>query len=159
MPLRIGGFDLTDIRRKGAPPVQSFPWQITASSQNGQIIVKVKPGTINGLLPSNMFDTWTVGATGTTYVTLDCTTDGYNITDAEVDGNSTVPPDPFTSELNLLPFEFSILLGVIVDRRVFQTTENLLEATAKAGLQVLKDDPQPGEPYYDTYWTWMISSY
>jgi len=146
----------------GGAAERAFPWEITVvnlgTSEAPDYRVKVAPGTINQIIPSNMFSDWAIAATGTYYVTLDCTSDGVSLTNAVIDGNSDVPPDPIDYDLNVAPENVSLLLGVIVDTIPFQLIMNVLEATTLAGVQALRSPLVPGEPYYDTYYTWEIAS-
>lgn len=136
-----------------------FPWEISLQTLAGIAQVVVAPGTINSVLPTNMFDTWPIAGTGTFYVTLDVTTDGTKPTTAVIDGNSTVPPDPVGINLNLAPLDLSLLLGVIVDKRIFQVAYSLFQAVPIEALKTLKTTLTPGTPYWDINYTWNITSY
>lgn len=130
-----------------------FPWAIRFNGTD--MTVSVGPGTINSTLPSNIFENLTVNQFGTFYVTLDCNTDGDSITDATIDATPT-PPDPIGSGTNAAPDSFSVLLGLVVDGHVFQLIDYLLSANPLATIQTLKESLIPGEPYYDTQYTWSV---
>lgn len=138
---------------------QSFPWQISIVTETDAMFTKVRPGTINSLIPSNMFDRWEISTGSTFYVTLDCTTDGYNVTSARIDGNSTVPADVIGVNLNIAPIEFSIPLGIVIGGKTFQLVTRLLTVTPAKVVQTLTSNPQPGRPYYDFMYTWTVTSF
>src|SRR5690348_16012665 len=91
MPLKVGGFDFTDIAPGGtAAAAAHFPFEIsfTSSDTEGDYI-KVRPGTVSGLLPDNIFDKIFVSE-GTFYIKLRCQTDGKTPTKITlfIDNNS-----------------------------------------------------------------------
>lgn len=140
---------------------EPFPWQISILEDppgSGNFFAKVRPGTINNALPTNMFIAISVDATGTFYVVLDVNTDGAQVTNASWDIDPG-PPDPFETGLNIAPDSFSVLLGVIVDLRVFQVVSKLLYAAPYVTIQSLRASPAPGEPYFDNNYSWQLMSY
>lgn len=147
----------------GGEATLHFPWEITVVNvsedpETPDWRVKVKPGTINQIIPSNMFSDWAVAATGTYYVTLDCTSDGDTITDVIIDGNSDIPPDLIGSEENAAPADLSILLGLVVDHVPFQLISDCLDAQTQLTILTLKDTPIAGEPFFDLNYTWKVTA-
>lgn len=144
----------------GGAAVQHFPWETTLvlNTVTNFFETRVRPGTINSMLPTNMFSTSNnaIELTGTFYVTLDCTTDGDSVTDAVVDFNSTVPPDPMGSNMGVAPSDFSVLLAVIVDRAVFQVAFTNFNAQPQTTIFSLKGSPVPGAPFFDINYTWVV---
>jgi hypothetical protein len=136
----------------GGGGITGFPWEITI--ENGPV-VRVAPGTINNLLPANIFNVFAINEFGTFFVILDVFTDGTNITLAQIDIEEE-PPTPTPYTLNVAPGEFEVLLGIVVDQEPFQLVDSILSANPKAGLQTLAVDPEPGRPYYDINWTWEV---
>jgi hypothetical protein len=160
------GLTMLSVRQKTVPLGKgsgSFPWQITASAvadSSGTKAIKVRPGTVNGFLPTNMFDSFDIG-TGpgeTYYVTLDITTDGTQVTDASIDQNGG-PPAPIGSELAIPPSDFRVLLGVVVGGTVFQLIKQLLNIYPAVTVLTAKDSPVIGEPFFDINYTWNIATY
>lgn len=142
--------------RGGGPG--AFPWEITTTFDPDAVqnSVHVRPGTINSFLPTNMFDEFDIEPTGTYYVTLDCTTDGTSVTDASIDVVNTAP-DPIGEDIGAAPDFFQVLLGVIVDLRIYQLIDYVLFAFPVRTLYSLTEDPEPGQPYYDLHYTWQIN--
>lgn len=141
---------------KGGRARRTFPWQI---SIDGNGFIHVKPGTINGLLPVNIFATLGPTGQGTIgYVALQCFTDGVTPTDAQLYFSTSVPPPP-AHAINVTPFEFQVLIGCTVDLAPLNVVDGLLWANPKIAIQTLKPQPIPGAPYYDNNYTWEITQY
>lgn len=75
--------------------------------------LKLWPGTVNGLLPTNMFDELTVNTEGSNYVVLACTTDSNQVNLATLEIRTTAPTAP-AAVLEAAPPTFDVLLGVIL---------------------------------------------
>jgi hypothetical protein len=137
-----------------------FPWQISVEEDppagSGVWSVHVKPGTINNILPSNIFDSFEISETGTFYVVLDVTTDGDSPTDASLDAVSS-PPEGIGSSMGVAPDSFSILLGVVVDKVPFQLINTLINVQPQLTILSLSATPTPGQPFFDLNYTWQIN--
>jgi hypothetical protein len=145
--------------RGGGAAVDHFPWEISVEEDpppgSGTWSVHIRPGTISGILPSNMFDTFQIFETGTFYVVLDVTTDGDTPTDASLDV-VTFQPAPIGSGENLAPVDFSILLGLVVDKVPFQIINYNFQVFPQETTDTLRTSPVPGEPFYDKNYTWVV---
>jgi hypothetical protein len=139
----------------GRGGISGFPFEISIEVIGGTYYVKVAPGTMNGALPTNIFDNFAIGAFGTFYVQLDCVTDGKSITDVSIDV-LTFPPAPIPWLVNLAPDSFHYLLGVVVDLEPFNIVNTNLFSAPVAGVQTLTESPAPGRPYYDINWSWSV---
>lgn len=140
-----------------------FPWEISVVNVSLDPLVpdyrvKVRPGTMNSLIPSNMFDNFSIATTGTYYVSLECATDGSSVTGAAISVGITAPL-PIDEDIGAAPDAFSILLGVVVDLSKYQLVDYVLFAIPVRTLYSLTDTPTPGEPYYDLHYTWQINTH
>ena len=134
----------------------THPWHLSIGS--GQT-VRVSPGTINGTLPINMFDSFgPIAETGTSYIILQCYSDGVDLTYSALSLSSS-PPEFTTHSISSAPLQFQFLIGVVVNLRPFDVADGLLWATATQGVRLTKPGPGPGEPYYDNTYTWVIEQY
>lgn len=136
-----------------------FPFQISVEpvpGSPGSFKGVLSPGTINNIIPSNMFEKIDIGdGSGTHYVGLDVDTDGDTVT-AVAWAIDPTPPDPIGSSLIVAPPDFTVLIGVIVDRAVFQIITSLLNATPQLTIMTMADTPVPGQPFYEPNYTWSI---
>jgi hypothetical protein len=154
------GLTQLDVNRASSrfPATTPFPWEITIeNNSDGQAYVAVYPGTINNLLPTNIFlkDLF-INITGTYFVVLHVDTDGNKPTLSFLQIR-TEPPQGLGWDQNIPPLQFDLLLGLVVDSVPFQLVSDLLLADPIAGAKTLRDPLIPGEPYYDINYSWLIS--
>lgn len=138
--------------------VSHFPWEIRVSTNPDTNLptVKVLPGTVNNMIPTNMFDNFDISDTGTWYIVLDIITDGDSPTDVSIN-QIQIPPDVIGSNMEIAPTSFSILLGVVVDKVPFQIIYQLINIQPQVTILSLKDTPVPGQPFYDINYTWIVN--
>lgn len=151
------GFELDQI--KSPPPGGSggstaFPFDVNISGTDATVV----PGTINGLIPTNYADTFTIANPGTYYVTLSVTA-----TDGQL-GSATLsfaasPPAAVPVVQGQPPTTFDYLLGVVVDGVWFRVIgPGSLAAAGAEVFRVSKTSPAPGTLPYDIWYTWNITA-
>ena len=137
----------------------SFPWKIRVAFDDGNNpYVVLKPGTLNNMIPTNMFNQFSISSGTTWYVILHAETDGYRPTTCEIRVD-TSPGAPSDVQLNLAPNNFDVNLGVIVNLTRFQLVDGLLFATPDVAIYTLTESPAPGRPLYDNNYTWFIEQF
>jgi hypothetical protein len=146
---------------KGGAPT-THPFQIS-SRQNpeneNQYLVTARPGTINALLPSGIFDggelaTATIPKDQLRYVILDASSDGQQIVAASVAAESSAPAAQ-TPEIFGLPSSAKFLLGVVYNSNVFQVVFTNISVTGKQQFIASKSSPaEAGELPYEIYYVW-----
>jgi hypothetical protein len=149
-------------QRGGGTPPDRHPFQIS-SRQNpdneNQYLVTVRPGTINTLLPSGIFDGGglvesTIPKDQLRYVVLDASSDGQQITTASVSVESSAP-EAQTPEIFGLPASAKFLLGLVYNSNVFQVQFTNLVVTGKQQFIASKSSPAAvGELPYEIYYVW-----
>jgi hypothetical protein len=134
-----GGTEITVAPQRGGggTPQVTHPFQITSfadpegSPESPTYLVTVQPGTINNILPENIFS----GGIGLTefslprnvlrYVCLSATSNDGSISSCTLSVDSSVPSQQ-TAVANTLPSSFKVLLGVVYNGTVKQiATDNL----------------------------------
>jgi hypothetical protein len=149
-------------RGGGGAPLDRHPFQIasTQSPDNeDQYLVTVRPGTINTLLPSNILDGGGLVSTAIakdqlSYVVLDASSDGQQITTASVSVESSAP-EAQTPEIFGLPSSAKFLLGLVYNSNVFQVQFTNLVVTGKQQFIASKSEPAAaGELPYEIYYVW-----
>ena len=141
----------------GAP--ESHPFQISASTDaEDNVTLTVQPGTLNSLLPSNVFDGAALrefaAGSGLQYVVLTGTSDGEQFTSCalSVESEAVTPQTPLPFGL---PTTAKFVLGVINGSSVFQIQKTNILVTGKQ--QYIKEKPSPasaGEMPYEIYYVW-----
>jgi hypothetical protein len=146
---------------RGGTPITRQPWDLIArvdpdadpEDENPPYLVRVQPGTLNGILPSNWDEEFECAGTGLHYAKAVITTDGEAITGVTIAIDTT---EPQAQE----PQEFSIegaveyLFGLFAEgsvRRVIGAGHITLSPTQWI---VVSADPaaEPGESPYDIYY-------
>lgn len=157
----VGGIILVPPRpRKGggaAAAPEVFPFDVTVSGASDPRDVTVRPGTVNNLLPSNMFSVGATPVSGTRYVTLVLTFSTGEVTGALL-SMDTVAPDASPVTEGTPPTTLTILLAVIVDTVVFQVRHGNITVTPVEAFRADRASPaSPGELPYSSWWQWSIS--
>ncbi len=118
----------------------------------------VKPGTINGLIPSNYADIFSLAASGAYYLVLTCTASDGQIASAVLSFDAS-PPSGIPVIQGQPPTSFAVLLGVVVDLVWYRTIGlGSLTATGTEVFRVSKTSPAPGTLPYDIWYTWAITA-
>lgn len=127
-----------------------------AASPTTDIDVTITPGTLNQLLPTNIYDTFTIAKMGTFHVKLVASTDGEKVTSGAIEVDSTAAaatsPTPYS-----LPTTFDVTLAVIKDAAsyrvigcgsvsLFGRMQYTVEKSPAAG---------PGLPTVTEYYNWV----
>jgi hypothetical protein len=92
-----------------------LPWDVYLN--NGEY--KVWPGTIAGILPNNILDSFSVSAS-LTYWICTCYTDGKQITSATI-STSTTYPDTQTLVPSSLPYSAAFIFAITQDGLSYRT--------------------------------------
>jgi hypothetical protein len=130
------------------------------SGDSSNISVNVSPGTVGGLVPSNLFDTFTVSKTDTVYVKATASSDGASVTSVSLSADTDTPtaqtPAPFA-----LPSSCEILLGLIQSGRAYRTIDcGSVALVGQAAFAVDKTSPaDPGQSTTTDYYLWAVSSF
>jgi hypothetical protein len=135
-----------------------YPWDlIIGGATGGTVAVMVEPGTINNVLPSNIFTALAVSDTATNYIQADCTAAGGEITGISLSVQSTPPGAPPVA-LGGLPTAFSVLIGGSVSGTPYKVApDGPITALPTLAYQTDKTAPTPGVFPQNNYYTWAIS--
>lgn len=131
-----------------------LPFGITIIYINDIYEMSIMAGSVNGIIPSNMFNTFNLGGSlaGTTYIGINVSASMGTVQSASI----SVGGSPFTGQTptaNFPPASFVIPMGLIVDG----TTYNLLGrnwVNATSSLVYTSVDPSSGTP--TNHYVWNI---
>jgi hypothetical protein len=138
----------------GTPP----PFDVTFDTSGDPRDTFVRPGTINGVLPSNYDDVFSLAASGVYYLVLNVTASDGEIASATLSFDSS-PPAGVPTLQGQPPTAFAYLLGVVVDLVWFRVIgPGSLAAAGTEVFRVSKSAPSPGTLPYDIYYTWTITA-
>lgn len=158
-PGRFGGF--------GGGTVERHPFQIhnlagvgepDAEGNFSSYEFQVWPGTINGLIPSNLFDggelrKFTSDDT-LQNVLLKCTSDGKELNACTIEAEDSLP-EPEPAVKYGVPPTLNIVLGAVFKGAAFQVEFDNLSATPEMVYITEKESPAAGEYPYDVYLNWI----
>jgi hypothetical protein len=146
-------------------PSENHPFQIETSSKtdaSGEASgyeCTVSPGTLNNLLPTNLFEDnanarYSYEKDTVGHVILTGLSNGKQFTSCQISVQAEAPPaQPPT--LFGLPDEVQILLGVVYNGSVFQIVKTRLELVGKQLFIKDRDEPaEPGQLPYEAYFVW-----
>jgi hypothetical protein len=132
-----------------------LPFGITLEYVDDEYEMSILAGSVNGIIPSNMFNTFNLGASvaGTTYIGIDVTSSSGTIQSASI----SVGSSPFTGQAptaNFPPASFVIPMGVIVDG----VTYNLLGRNwVNATSSVVYTSINPSSGTLTNHYVWITS--
>lgn len=144
----------------------NHPFQIRSTKkpsedeeESNEYIVTVSPGTINSLLPDEIFDAesikqHTIPKDALRHVVLNAQSDGQQITTATISLEPTAP-EPQSPVIFGLPAQADFLIGVVYNSSVYQVITDNISVTGKQQFVTEKTAPaQPGELPYEVYYVW-----
>ena len=105
-----------------SPPATSgdeYPFDLTLIDAGATYTGKFRPGTVNGLIPSNYLSLTGIAKTGTVYIGIVCTFSNAAIQTAVFAAGSTAPPAYLVTK-NVPPTDLNILTHVVVDGVVYR---------------------------------------
>ena len=154
-------FRFTPIRTSPGPSITSCPLNIIVKNNSGNSTVSITAGTVNNLLPSNIFVAggFPINSKEVVYVKINALTDGHAVTSCSIVIDSNVPdiqqPTPFG-----LPQKVDILIGVISYGTPYRTIGcGSIQLTGQQQFIINKDPPaQPGTLNYIPYYTWVVGT-
>jgi len=141
---------------------ERHPFQIISEAdpeaEEGSYLVSVRPGTINNLIPSGIFDGETLAKTevgdSIEYVVAQMETDGRQVVSGSVSLQSEAPGAQ-TPVIFGLPESFDVLLGIVKGRSVFQIVKDNIVWSGKQQFVTQKTSPPSvGELPYEIYYVW-----
>lgn len=134
----------------------THPFTSTLDGDN----VVVQPGTINQLLPSNMFSTLTMGVGNPYYLLLNAGSDGKSVTSATLSLATSLSAPLLPTTSGSAPTAFKVLLAVITGTTpnwtLYQIGLGNITALPKQVLLIPKGSVTPGTEPFDRWWTWAI---
>jgi hypothetical protein len=130
-----------------------LPFDILLSvNDSGHDQITLWPGTVNGILPSNILIPQTIDTTQDVYITVKCTATNGVVNAVEIKTN-TVAPAVQQPTANNPPADFSILVGVIIkDISYNLLARNWINATSSLAYNAVDQPNTPPVPFY--VWTW-----
>lgn len=155
MPLRLGGFDMTDVVSGGqggaTTLTQPFTISIKGNKDNG-FKIKVYPGSV-GILPNNIFNEFPFSPDSITYVKLRIETNGKIPTGATIQVDSSIM-EVNQPVLNSGPPIWNVYIGVVSGSTIYQILNSNINLDPYVVALVNKVVQNPFEDPYDRMISW-----
>jgi hypothetical protein len=143
----------------GTTPITRQPWDLIASpdpdseSENPPYKIRVQPGTLNGILPSNWDEEFNAANTGLHYAKAIIATDGEAITGVTIQINTTEPTEQAPVEYGIAS-NVQYLFGLFAEGAVYRVIgSGQITLTPAQWLVVSANPPaSPGESPYDIFY-------
>jgi len=163
-----GGTEITVAPQRGggtSTPATLHPFQIFSTQdpesdpENPNYLVTVRPGTLNTLLPTNLFDgdeltKFPLSANTLKHVVLTGTSDGQQFNSCQLSLETQAPPAQEPVPFGL-PQTVKFLVGVVYNSSVFQIISDNMNLAGTQQYVADKETPlQPGELPYTIYFVW-----
>jgi len=132
------------------------PFEPTATAVSSGYQVSFSAGTINGILPTNMFSPLTgVTTSAINYFYLKCATDGKLLTTAVIEKDTSVRT-PQASNPDTAPTELNVLIGYMTTAGVATKTIPCSNIIAKIFPTIQEDNVTyvAGERNFKQYYNW-----
>ena len=160
---RNSGGTTLSIKTQTKQPSQNVavcPFTPTAVAVTGGFDVSFSIGTVNQVLPSNIFDNPTVAGvttSGRTYFYIKCNTDGKMITGAVIEYDTSVRTEPETT-VDVAPPEFNILIATMSTYGEIESTIPCSNISAKIYPTIQEDNDTfvAGGRNYKQYYNWYM---
>ena len=139
-----------NVRGARATAMGTFSWQTSCS--DGEL--SVHPGTVNGLLPSNMFSALSV-SDGLHYLKAKVTTNGKSVTSVSLAVEESYMDCVITATRDAAPTALAYIIAAICDGAVFQIWKTNIIITPVVAFLETREPPTPGAEPFVRWWTWQ----
>jgi len=124
-----GGTTLNISNNSFFPTSPKLPFDIVLGGTADSPSISLWPGTVNGIMPENMFDTFTVDATSLWYVKATVDTSGGAVQSVSINVD-TSSPDVQTPASDDFPTGFDVLLGIYKKGSIYNVAGGNVTLTA-----------------------------
>lgn len=156
-----GGTTLTIKNQAITQQAQTNTWDIcpftpTISSSTSGTIITFSAGTINGILPTNMFSGFEVTSNTINYFYLACSSNGKVITSASIQ-KSTSPPAYYISTPDTAPSGFNKTIAVVTAEGIPVRTIQCADLVARVVASIQEDNVTyvAGDRNFIQYYNWV----
>ena len=149
----ISGITFTgkNVRGGRATATGPFPWQTSCSDAG---VLSVHPGTINGMLPSNIFSDLTV-ADGLHFLKAKVTTNGKSVTSVTLAVEDSYMDCGMNAVENAAPATLAYIIAAISDGTVLQVVKTNIVITPTVAFLMARTPPTSWDEPFTRWWTWQ----
>lgn len=140
----------------GASPIPPHPWQINFKKVEEVDGITIRPGSIDGIVPNNIFSFFPIDLEVTQYVVLNVVTNNAGVVSCNISIDSVAPASSGTSE-NAAPDNFTDILGIIFEGKVFQIRSKNLSCQTQMVLSVPTVTVEPWRENLIKFYKWNVT--
>ncbi len=150
-----------DPGKGGGAATPPHPWKVTRNddSETETKRVRVHPGSIGGVVPTNVLaaanDGLTISGSGLEYVVLNCVAESATIQSCSLSIESSQPPSPSATE-SFPPEAFQDLIALIYDGIIYQIRNRNITATSVLALTADTEEAEPFRENVIRFYTWIL---
>lgn len=144
----------------GGTTIQPYPFDVTVGKdESGEPVVTVRAGTVNSLMPTNMFEQFPTFGTATSetieYAKVIVSTDGKKVTSSEIQFGD-YPAEAQVPTPNGLPTSVEVVFAVVYKGTAIRTIGNgSINLSGAEQFRLDKNPPaQAGQLAYVPYYRW-----
>lgn len=142
-------------KKSQAATAEACPFDVTGSISGTSLVLSVAAGMVNGVIPSNIFNTLTTTTSGVKYVVVNCETDGKNVVAASCAVVTSLPV-PQASTLNVAPPTFGVMIAAITGTEIAKTIAcGNVTARVSPTVQVDSVTYTAGNRNYSQFFSWL----
>lgn len=137
----------------------AYPLDLTLVDAGATFTGVFRPGTVNGLIPSNYLALTGIAKTGTVYIGVVCTLSNAAVQTAVLAAGAS-PPPAYQVTKNIPPTDLSILTHVVVDGTIYRVIgPSSITVTPSTSFVTDKTTTLvPGEKSTETWYTYSVTS-
>jgi hypothetical protein len=136
-----------------------YPFDLTLTDAGATFTGVFRPGTVNGLIPSNYASLTGISKTATEYIGIVCTLSNAAIQTAVL-AHGTTPPPAYSVTKNVPPTDLNILTHVVVAGVIYRvlgpSSISVVPITSFATDKTTT--LVPGEKSTETWYTYSVTS-
>ena len=124
-----GGTTLNIAGNSASPSFPKLPFYISLGGTSEAPTLTLWPGTVNGIMPENMFESFTVDSTSLWYAKATVDTSGGVVQSVTINVDTSAP-DKQTPASNDFPTGFDVLLGLYKGGMIYNIAGGIVSLTA-----------------------------
>ena len=152
---------IEQIKRRGGggSAAVAYPLDLTLVDAGATFTGVFRPGTVNGLIPSNYLSLTGIAKTGTVYIGVVCTLSNAAVQTAVMAAGAS-PPPAYLVTMSVPPTDLSILTHVVVAGAIYRVL-GPSSVSVVPSVSFVTDKTTtlvPGEKSTDTWYTYSVTS-
>ena len=139
----------------GTPGTPMHPWKVTRADEGEVKRVRVHPGSIDGVVPTNIFANLPITGTGVEYVVLTTNMLATGVASCSL-SIETDPPTPSGTAEDAAPDTLTDVIAVLMDGVVFQIRSTNLATQTELAVSIPTPTAEPWRENLVKFYKWRV---